>query len=110
LTMAEPGPDDEARATARARALLLPIRTAAEQLEGQDFEPTCRAVDAATVDFPGTSELLLEITERLWETRMACDAWRADPLPERAAALADDISALQADAEALDEARQEQAG
>ncbi|MGZ4604029.1 MAG: hypothetical protein ACXV0U_10585, partial [Kineosporiaceae bacterium] len=90
--MADPGPDDEARAIARARSLLLPIRTAAEQLQGQDFEPTCRAVDAATVDFPGTSDLLQEITERLWETRMACDAWRADPWPERAAALADDIS------------------
>jgi len=101
---------DEARAMARARSLLQPIRTAAEQLQGQDFEPTCRAVDAATVEFPGTSDLLQEITERLWETRMACDAWRADPLPERAAALADHISALQADAEALDQEPEEQLG
>lgn len=106
--MADVGLDEEARAITRARSLLQPIRTAAEQLEGQDFEPTCRAVDAATVDFPGTSELLQEITERLWETRMACDAWRADPLPERAATLADNISALQGDAEALDEAPEAQ--
>ena len=75
--MADLGRGDEADAIARARSLLQPIRMAAEQLEGQDFEPTCRAVDAATVDFPGTTELLQEITERLWETRMACDAWRA---------------------------------
>jgi hypothetical protein len=106
--MADLGLDDEARAIGRARSLLQPIRTAAEQLEGQDFEPTCRAVDAATIDFPGTTELLQEITERLWETRMACDAWRADPLPERATTLADNISALQGDAEALDEAPEAQ--
>lgn len=94
--------NEEARSIARARQLLQPISTAAEQLQGEDYEPTCVAVDAATVDFPATTELLQEITDRLWETRMACEAWRADQLPERATALAEHISALQADAEALD--------
>lgn len=41
---------------------------------------------------------------------MACDAWRADPWPERAAALAEHISALQAGAEALDQEPEEQVG
>ncbi|MFI5261721.1 MAG: hypothetical protein ACHQZR_04090 [Candidatus Limnocylindrales bacterium] len=98
-----PDQDEQAQAMALARSMLRPIRAAAEALEGEDLEPACAAVDAASVGFPSTWETLEEITDHLWETRMACEAWRADPTPELATAVEEQIRALQGFAEALDE-------